>query len=437
VCGPRTDLYIHDHSIRTAEILRALSLLAWGAEQDSGATGGMAVEGHPSPAVLVPRVGSALAAAAPPRRAARRRHGPHAAPFYLPYIVPLLTVLAHNSAAAWHAVLPPAFVWVVVPAVDVLVGSPSSPEPHLDVAARRDLERRWSFRLAVLLWAPVQLATLVWASQRFGAGGGPLRDVALVASMGLIAAGGINCSHELLHRRTRVERLLAQLLLVSVCYGHFFVEHARGHHKTVATPEDPATLAFGDSFYRFLPRTVLGGFRSAWSLEADRLRASRRRVWSPHNAMLWYITAPFVLFIFPLGLAVGTWGVALFLAQSAVAVTLLEQINAMEHYGLVRARRPDGTFEAIAAHHSWDAPQCISNYLLFKLQRHADHHLHAAKRYQVLELTADSPQLPGGYLTLAPCLLIPPLWRRVMDPVLARYQQQRLERQQCASNVFS
>jgi alkane 1-monooxygenase len=285
----------------------------------------------------------------------------------------------------------------------------------------------------VLLWPPVQMVCLVWGAARVGGrgGGGLVRDAALALSLGLIAAGGINCAHELLHRRSVLERSAARLLLVSVCYGHFFIEHARGHHRMVATPEDPATLPYGESFYRFLPRTVCGGFASAWRLEAERLRAAGRPVWGVRNAMLWYVAAPFALFIAPLWAAYGPRAVALYFAQAVVAVTLLEQINAIEHYGLVRARGPGGDYEPVGPEHSWDAPHIVSNYLLFKLQRHADHHLHVGKRYEALELTPESPQLPGGYLTLAPCLLIPPLWRAVMDPVLAQYQQQRSELARC------
>lgn len=325
--------------------------------------------------------------------------------------------------------LPPAFVFIAIPLLDCAVGtSHGAPESRLDAAARRRLARRPAFRAAVLLWPLLQLSMLAWGSARVGAGrGGAVRDAALALSLGLTAAGGINCAHELLHRRGVVERGAARLLLISVCYGHFFIEHSRGHHRTVATPDDPATLAFGESFYQFLPRTVFGGFCSAWRLEGARLRAERHAVWGPRNAMLWYVTLPFVLFIAPLYAVYGVRALALFFTQAGIAIALLEQINAMEHYGLVRRRRPSGEYEPVGPQHSWDAPHVVSNYLLFKLQRHADHHLHVGKHYEALELTPESPQLPGGYLTLAPCLLVPPLWRAVMDPVLAKYQKQRTE----------
>jgi alkane 1-monooxygenase len=139
------------------------------------------------------------------------------------------------------------------------------------------------------------------------------------------------------------------------------------------------------------------------------------------NAMLWYIACPVALFIVPLWVALGTRAVAFFFAQAVMAVTLLEQVNAIEHYGLRRKLRDDGSYESIGPQHSWDAPYTISNHIMFMLQLHSDHHLNPGKRYQCLERSHESPQLPAGYLVLAPCLLVPPLWRAIMDPVLLRY----------------
>jgi alkane 1-monooxygenase len=354
----------------------------------------------------------------------------HAASFYLPYIVPVIAVVTHYSSVPWHSLLAPAFVWIIVPILDIAVGGPAKPPKRLSAEQRRELEARWPYKAAVLLWCPAQLSMLVW-SVRCAADKSIdwVRLLALLASMSLISAEGINCSHELLHRNSISDRLTAQLLLVSACYGHFFIEHARGHHKYVGTPQDPATMTLGESFYHFLPKTVFGGFLSSWRLERKRLDASGRSVLSVHNAMLWYVVSPFVLYIFPFWAVYGLRGLSFFLAQSVIAVTLLEQVNAMEHYGLQRRQLSDGSYETIGPQHSWDAPYTISNHLLFMLQRHSDHHLHTGRRYQCLELTPESPQLPAGYLALAPSLFIPPLWRAIMHPVLFRYQtsQERTE----------
>lgn len=392
---------------------------------------------------------------------------PRALYFWLPYVVVASVVCTQYTARTWHVLLPLAFVWVVVPLFDILfawgkrrkLGDRSSiirnricsdgivddeccsvssnngrraqisTSQQLSPAQRAEIATSWSFRAPVLLWAPMQLALFVWAARRVSdkqITHEPARIVALLASMTLVAAGGINCAHELLHRKSLLEQALGQILLVSVCYGHFFIEHARGHHKRVATPHDPATLQFGESFYHFLPKTLIGGFRSAWMLEKNRLNRTGRTVWSLRNAMIWYIIAPMALFIAPFAAALGARAVIFYLLQSFGAVVLLEQVNAIEHYGLTRRRLPDGSYEPVGPQHSWDGPYTASNYLLFKLQRHPDHHLHVGKRYQVLDVTPESPQLPIGYLTLAPCLLVPPLWRAVMDPVLADYRAKYL-----------
>jgi alkane 1-monooxygenase len=345
-----------------------------------------------------------------------------AAPFYLPYVVPVVAVATQYSTVAWHSLLAPIFVWVVVPLLDTVVWYSKEPVQRLSAEQRRELEAQWSFKAAVLLWCPVQLLMLCWS---VGCAADETIDwvrlIGLLSSMSLVSAEGINCSHELLHRNSYRDRLTAQLLLVSSCYGHFFIEHARGHHKFVATPQDAATMALGENFYQFLPKTVLGGFRSAWRLERKRLAEDGCSVLSVRNAMLWYMVSPIMFFVVPFWAIFGVRGVCFFLAQSVIAVSLLEQVNAMEHYGLQRRQLSDGTYETIGPQHSWDAPYTVSNRLMFMLQRHSDHHLHPGKRYQCLDITPESPQLPAGYLALAPCLLIPPLWRAVIHPVLFRY----------------
>lgn len=181
-------------------------------------------------------------------------------------------------------------------------------------------------------------------------------------------------------------------------------------------------MRFGESLYGFLPRTLIGSYRSAWQLEKHRLSRDGHALLTVHNEMICYALGQ-IAFCVGFYVCFGPKGLMLFLFQAAVAVLLLEQINAIEHYGLERAKLPSGEYERVGPKHSWDAPHRVSSYLLFKLQVHADHHLHASRRYQTLELTHGSPVLPAGYLTLAPILLIPPLWRAVMDPVLFAYRE--------------
>jgi alkane 1-monooxygenase len=209
-------------------------------------------------------------------------------------------------------------------------------------------------------------------------------------------------------------------------YGHFFIEHNRGHHVRVATPEDPASARLGESFYGFLPRTVIGSLRSAWELERVRLARLQRPALSTRNDILgaWAMTV--VLFA---ALTVGFGLVVLpyLLLQAVVGFSLLEVVNYLEHYGLLRQKREDGRYERTRPEHSWNSNSAASNVLLYHLQRHSDHHANPIRRYQALRHVEEAPQLPTGYAGMILLAVIPPLWRRVMDRRVLTHYDGRLE----------
>ena len=313
----------------------------------------------------------------------------------------------------------PLWIHVVVPALDAWLGEDPANPPESAVAA---LEARRGYRLLVAAYVPGQwLATGIaaWIAAR----GDPSWSawIALVLSAGGINGVGINAAHELGHKRTRWEPWLARLALAPAAYGHFLVEHNRGHHARVATPEDPASARLGEAFWAFLPRSVLGGLRSAWHLERVRLARRGRAAWSPRNRTLqgWALT---LLAFGAAGFAFGAQALPFLLVQALYGVSLLEVVNYIEHYGLLRRRSPDGQPERCTALHSWNSSHRVSNLLLFQLQRHSDHHAYPARRYQALRHVAEAPQLPSGYAAMLVLACVPPLWRRVMDPrVLAHY----------------
>jgi alkane 1-monooxygenase len=214
---------------------------------------------------------------------------------------------------------------------------------------------------------------------------------------------------------------LSKVALAQTGYGHFFVEHNRGHHVRVATPEDPASARLGESFWAFLPRTVAGSLASAWEIEKSRLQRKGKRALSIQNDAInaWAMTA--VLF----GVLLGVFGFSILpwlLIQATFGFTLLEVVNYLEHYGLARQKRPDGRYEPCAPRHSWNSNNLISNLLLYHLQRHSDHHAFPSRRYQMLRSFEEAPELPSGYGTMVVIAPITPLWRRIMDPkVLAHY----------------
>jgi alkane 1-monooxygenase len=243
---------------------------------------------------------------------------------------------------------------------------------------------------------------------------GWIDKLGLMLTVGGIGGIAINTAHELGHTRARAEKWLSKVALAQTCYGHFFVEHNRGHHLRVATPEDPASSRIGESLYCFIPRSVLGSLRSAWNIERQRFARKRKSRWTLRNDLLnaWLMSiALFTALIVWFGVAVLPW----LIGQAIVGFCLLESINYLEHYGLRRQKLPNGNYEQVRASHSWNSKSVMANVFLFHLQRHSDHHVNPMRRYQALRHADDAPQLPAGYATMVLLALFPPLWRRVMD----------------------
>lgn len=250
-----------------------------------------------------------------------------------------------------------------------------------------------------------------------------LELLGVTISLGITTGGmGITFAHELIHRPGRFERRMGEALLATVWYMHFAIEHVHGHHRHVGTPRDSATARVGEPSYAFVLRSVTGGISSAWAIETARLARRGRSRWSVHNRMLRYGAIQGTLTILVYAIAGGT-GLVLFVGQAVVAVSLLEIINYIEHYGLFRREVAPGRYEAVDAHHSWNSSHRVSNWVLINLARHADHHVSAAKRYPVLQTLDEAPQLPAGYSAMIVLALVPPLWRRVMDPRVAEWRK--------------
>jgi len=223
------------------------------------------------------------------------------------------------------------------------------------------------------------------------------------------------------HKKNTLDQWLARIALAPSWYGHFYVEHNRGHHKNVATPEDPASSRMGETFWAFLPRTVMGSLKSAWELEAERLAKQGKGAWSVHNQNLqsWAIS----LLMFAAVVAWLGWAVLPFLVIQAVyGFSLLEVVNYLEHYGLLRQKGADGRYERCQPRHSWNSNHIVTNLFLYHLQRHSDHHAFPARRFQALRHFDEGPQLPSGYAAMLMVAYIPPLWFALMDKkVLAHY----------------
>ena len=319
--------------------------------------------------------------------------------FFLALTAAAAPVAGHAYGQYWHAF---AVFFVLVPALDLVIGrrgAASSP------AEMRRLESSAFFRFVLHAWVPLQIALIAWGASLISSLHG-MDAVLFTMSVGLATgATGITIAHELGHKRSALDRFLSRLLLVTVSYGHFTVEHNRVHHVKVATPEDPASARFGEGFWRFLPRTLIGSFRDAARLDPREVT----RVWAATFAVA-----------ATLGLVFGPRAVAFFFGQSAMAVMLLEAVNYIEHYGLERRKLPDGRYERQSARHAWDAYEVLSNSFLVHLQRHADHHLNPMRPYAALQPQEESPKLPTGYAGMVPIALVPPLWFAVMNARVPR-----------------
>lgn len=342
-------------------------------------------------------------------------------PYYLIFLVPVSVIQAYVMGGVFTFSTP---VWVfgVIPFLDLLIGKSSrNPTPE---EARR-IKDEFRFKVITWLCAMAQVVMVFWGASAVARGGMTLFEaIGFTISMGTSSGVmGINVSHELQHRvNNRFEPLLSRFMLWTVAYMHWSIEHVVGHHRNVATAQDPATARFGESFYAFWPRTVVGGFKSAWEIETNRLAKKGAGTLSPRNRIITYLAAEAALLLF-FWIFLGVASALYFIGQSLVAVSLLEVVNYIEHYGLLRRQTAAGQYEPVNVTHSWNADNILTNLYLFNLQRHSHHHAEPGMRYQGLKHFDESPQLPTGYAGMILLAVIPPLWRAMMDrrvPAMAR-----------------
>src|SRR4051794_6838740 len=337
-------------------------------------------------------------------------------------IVPLAPFLAWGlvaltgSGVLWF--FGPALVFGLFPVLDLAIGSDATNPPDSVI---KHLEQDRYYRWCTYAFLPLQYTGLVLGCWFWAYGDLSVVDqFGLALTVGTVAGIGINTAHELGHKRASMERWLSKVALAQSGYGHFFIEHNRGHHVRVATPEDPASSRFGESFYAFLPRTVSGSLRSSWELETERLARDGRKPWTIKNDILNAWAMSIVLFATLIAIF-GTEVIPYLAIQAVIGFSLLEVVNYLEHYGLLRQKRDDGRYERTRPDHSWNSNNVASNVLLYHLQRHSDHHANPTRRFQSLRHFDEAPQLPTGYAGMVVLACVPPLWRRVMDPRLSAH----------------
>ena len=311
----------------------------------------------------------------------------------------------------WY--LGPILILGLIPVLDLIAGlDRSNPPDDLIKTLEADKYYRW----ITYLFLPLQYAALIWAAWLWSGDSLSVFDkVGLALTVGTVAGIGINTAHELGHKKEKVERWLAKIALAQSFYGHFYIEHNRGHHVRVATPEDPASSRVGETVYAFLPRTVVGSLKNAWRLEQPRFKRRDESHLSIRNDVLnaWLMSVVLwaaLLVVFGIGI------LPYLLLQAAVGIVLLEIVNYLEHYGMLRQKEHTGRYERVRASHRWNSNNIATNVLLYHLQRHSDHHANPTRRYQALRDVDEAPVLPTGYAGMILLALFPPLWFKVMDP---------------------
>ncbi|EPR82685.1 alkane 1-monooxygenase [Acinetobacter gerneri] len=314
----------------------------------------------------------------------------------------------------------PIVLHIIIPTIDTIVGKDKNNPTAEDIKL---LEKDPYYSRLVKSFIPLQYIANVYACYLVSRKNTSLLDKILLGiSMGAINGIAINTAHELSHKTDRIDHILSHLALVPSGYNHFRIEHPYGHHKRAATPEDPASSQMGETFYEFLPRTVIGSFKSAIEIETRRLKRKGLGFWNKENELLqgFGMSAAFhssMLGIF--GLATLPY----LIAQSAYSISLFEIINYIEHYGLLRQKDENGKYERTMPEHSWNNNNIVTNLFLYQLQRHSDHHAYPTRPFQALRHFDEAPELPSGYASMLLPALIPPIWFKMMDKrVFEHYQ---------------
>ncbi len=239
--------------------------------------------------------------------------------------------------------------------------------------------------------------------------------VGLIFSVGIVlGVNGINVAHELGHRQTTNEHFLGKALLLPSFYMHFYIEHNFGHHLNAATPEDPATARYNQSVYSFWLTSTIRQYFSAWKIQNKLLKSNNKSLFSIKNDMFWYVIFQ-MTYLIAVFIIFGKTALVFAFFAGIVGFILLETVNYIEHYGLLRLPTKSGRYERVKEMHSWNSNHVIGRIVLYELTRHSDHHYKSSKKYQVLDCHDESPQMPYGYPTSMVLAMIPPLWFRIMN----------------------
>lgn len=338
--------------------------------------------------------------------------------YLLAYLIPISAYLALELQSYWSfSTVILAFVFI--PILE-FVSKPNPQNASKEVEDARNMNRFFDFLLYLNI--PIIYFLTYKSIVTIEAGVSSVTYLGLLLNLGIVlGTAGINVGHEIGHRKGMLNKIAAALLLSPSFYGHFTIEHNYGHHKWVATPDDPVTAKYNQSIYAFIVSAVIGVYTSAWKIAFRGLQRKGLSKWSLRNELIW-ITL-FQLLLFASFFVVGQWQGLVFCVLAAIAsFSLLETIDYVEHYGLQRKRLSSGKYEQVSELHSWNSDHEIGRIFLYELTRHTDHHMNAARKFQTLRHMEGSPQLPFGYPSSIILALIPPIWFKTMNPRLKALQ---------------
>ncbi len=351
---------------------------------------------------------------------------PNRVPPALPFWVSLTLVPVAWVGAAfggWALALLPLYAWVAFSLLDAAIGVDIR-NPDIDAPEETTL---WHQRIT-LIWPFVQLLTtfplLAYATSADHLSS--VEKVVLFFGVGLMSGTiGVVYAHELMHKRSRLERFLADILMGMALYGHYRSEHLLVHHVHVGTPRDPVTAKYRENFWKFYPRVLVQSLASSFRAERAMLARRNRPVWHSANPFWRYLG--FAGGFLTLAFLIGGWsGLALFLISAGFAIFQLELVNYIEHYGLTRKHLGDGKYERQLPRHSWNSAHAATSALLINVTRHSDHHSRPDRPYPLLQTPdeEEAPHLPFGYAVMTTMALIPPIWMRLMNPRIRAWRQQ-------------
>lgn len=331
--------------------------------------------------------------------------------------VPLSLVIGLYFKGYW-LFLTPIYLFVFIPILELILDEENSNYSESEISARAI---NTFFDWLLYLNLPIVYALMIWSF--FEVANHPFETyefVGLVLSLGMVLGGnGINVAHELGHRQASKERFIGKALLLPSLYMHFYIEHNFGHHLHAATKEDPATARYKQNVYSFWLTSIVRQYFSAWMIQKRLLENYKLSFFSLKNDMFWFLVLQ-SLYLILIFLVFGKV-VLLFAILSAITgVLLLETVNYIEHYGLLRKKKESGRYERVKEIHSWNSNHVIGRIMLYELTRHSDHHFKSSKKYQILECHEESPQLPFGYPTSMVLALLPPLWFSIMNKRVPR-----------------